>query len=235
MTHTARVGDPDTHPLLSVPRKGDPGGDPGDLDTHPLLSVPRKGDPGTWDPEGTQGDPGTHPLLSVPRKCSRAWLASVRVPRAMDASQGPKGPRDPPSAVGPAERGPRHLGPRGDPGGPRDPPSAVGPAEMLTRLARIGSRPASDGCLAADTAHSTCFTTLGQRAVRLATSPAFARVGCCEPLDIDGRASSLAAPTKETTQAGPNPIEFRVCRYDQRELASEPLTYRNATCAAALP
>jgi hypothetical protein len=38
--------------------------------------------------------------------------------------------------------------------------------------------------------------------MRSATSPAFAHIGCCEPLDIDGRVSSLAAPATETTQIG---------------------------------
>ncbi len=86
---------------------------------------------------------------------------------------------------------------------PRHPSSAVGPAEGHTHLTRIGSRPAIAGCLAADAVHSACLVTHGvSNRVRSATAPAFARAGCSEPLVIDGQASSLAAPAKETKQPG---------------------------------
>ncbi len=62
----------------------------------------------------------------------------------------------------------------------------------------------------------------------------FARVGCCEPLHIDDRASSLAAPANETTQLGLHSNRIRPTPL-RPALASEPLTYRNAACAAALP
>jgi hypothetical protein len=58
-----------------------------------------------------------------------------------------------------------------------------------------GLRPAFVGCLAADAVHSRHCATHGQQSFALAYVAGDARVGCCGPLDMDGRASSLGTQT----------------------------------------
>ena len=68
--------------------------------------------------------------------------------------------------------------------------------------------------------------------VRSGASPALARIGCRETLELyDG---ALSRRRSRTTLAGleSNRIPHLPLR---PRLASDPLTYRNATCAAALP
>jgi hypothetical protein len=110
-------------------------------------------------------------------------------------------PRHPFSGVRSGE--PRHpfsgVRSRGKPGEPRHPYSGVrsGGSQRGSQAHQTctGLHPAFAGCLAADAVHSRHCATHGQQSFALAYVAGDARVGCCGPLDMDGRASSLGTQT----------------------------------------
>jgi hypothetical protein len=90
------------------------------------------------------------------------------------------------------------------PRGPRHPPSAVGPAKSHTHVTRTGSRPAIAGCRVANAAHSTRFVTHDQQAGALGyVAGACTHRSLRTARYIDGSASSLAAPANWNTAGQP--------------------------------
>ncbi len=92
---------------------------------------------------------------------------------------------------------------RGEPGEPDTQSPDRVPAEARPDATRPGSRPATAGGAPRPTPRTAgAVPTLVSNRVRSDRPPALAPVGCCEPFEIDGGGSSLAAPAKETTLAG---------------------------------
>jgi hypothetical protein len=85
----------------------------------------------------------------------------------------------------------------------RHPPTGVGSGRNHAHLTDTGSRPAFAGASRPTPRAAVAVPRSVSDRVRSRRSPALARVGCCEPLDVDGAAYSLGVPAKGNAACRP--------------------------------